>query len=348
MNTVPTAATVQPTAPAEPRSSRWKRRAITIPTMLGATTVAVLGFPVIVVALAVADLLRGRRHLPTVRAYLFVTQYGINDSVEILIAPWYWLRDGFGTRFGTPSSIRRHERIQRWSIALLARRAEQLLGLRVELSAGTDAALEPAPAIVLCRHVSLLDASLPSLLYQQRDYHVRSVVMAELLADAGFDLLYGRLGSIFIPRDKGPEARAAVGDLGSTLDRSTVAVIFPEGRLFRRDLLEHVRARLSETDPDRARGLTGLRHILPIRPGGVGALLDAAPDADIVVIAHAGLDPYPDFRTLARHVPLTTPVRVAAWRIPRDRVPTQPDERTRWLDTTWQQVDDWVDEQSRR
>ncbi len=333
------------TSLAEPRSSKWKRRAITIPTMLVATVVAVIGLPFIVPALTVADLARLRWQVPTVRAYLFVTQYAINDSVEILIMPWFWLRDGFGTRFGSAPSIRRHERVRHWSLALLARRAEQLLGIRIEISADSNAALQPGPAIVMCRHVSVFDSSLPALCYQQRGVRVRSVIMAELLTDPGLDLLYGRLGSIFIPRDNGQEARVAVADLGRSLDASTVAVIFPEGRLFRPELLEHVRNRLTQTDPDRARTLVGLRHVLPVRPGGISALLDAAPAADIVVIAHAGLDQYPDVRALVRHIPLSDPVRVTAWRIPRAQVPGDPGARVRWLDATWQHVDDWLEAQ---
>ncbi len=329
----------------EPRSVRWKRRAVTIPTMLAATVVAVAGLPVILPALTVADLVRGRWQLPTVRVYLFVTQYAINDSAEILISPWYWLLAGLGTHLDSAASIRRHERIQTWSIAVLARRAEQLLGIRIETGKQIADALEPAPAIVMCRHVSLLDASLPALLYQQRGYHVRSVIMAELLADPGFDLLYRRLGSIFIPRDNSPHARDAVATLGTTLDRSTVAVIFPEGRLYRLELRTQLQTKLIQSDPDRSARVAGLRHLLPIRPGGVSALLDAAPDADVVVIAHTGLDTYPDFKTLARHVPLTTPVRVTAWRIPRSNVPADPTDRMEWLDTTWQQVDDWIETQ---
>jgi len=332
----------------EPRSVRWKRRAVTIPTMIAATVVAVAGLPVILPVLSIADLVRGRWQLPTVRVYLFVTQYAINDSAEILISPWYWLLAGLGTRLDSPASIRRHERIQSWSLAVLARRAEQLLGARIETDNQIADVLEPAPAIVMCRHVNLLDASLPALLYQQRGYHVRSVIMAELLADPGFDLLYRRLGSIFIPRDNSPDARNAVAGLGAALDQSTVAIIFPEGRLYRPELLTQLQTRVAQSDPDRAARVAGLRHVLPIRPGGVSALLDAAPDADIVVIAHTGLDTYPDFQNLARHVPLTTPVRVTAWRIPRNNVPADPADQIQWLDAAWQQVDDWIETQHDR
>ncbi len=311
--------------------------------MLAATLVAVVGLPILAPSFVVADLARACWRLPSVRVYLFATQYAVNDSVEILIAPWYWLLAGAGTRLDSPRSIRRHQRVQEWSVALLARRAEQLLGVRVEVDDQSLEALATAPAIVLCRHVNVLDASLPSLLYQRTGIRIRAVIMAELLADPGFDLLYRRLGSIFIPRDIGVDARNAIHDLATTLDRSTVAVIFPEGRLFRTDALERARERIAASDSSRVRQLDGLRHVLPIRPGGVNALLDAAPGADVVVIAHAGLDTYSDFRSLARHVPLTTPLRVTASRIPREAIPTDPIERNHWLDHTWQGVDDWID-----
>ena len=315
--------------------------------MLFATGAALVCLPVAIPIIAVTDLVGGRWQLPTVRVYLFLAQYALNDSVEILIAPCYWILASFGTRLDARASVRRHERVQTWSIALLARRAEQLLGIRVELDEMTGDIFEPGPVIVLCRHVSVLDASLPALLYQQRGYHVRHVIMAEMLADPGFDLLYRRVGSTFIPRDNGPEARRAVAQLGATLDRSTVAVIFPEGRTYRPELLGKIRTKLTLSDPTRAEQLTGLRHVLPIRPGGVSALLDAAPDADIVVIAHVGLDKDPDLRSLARRVPLADPVLVSAWRTTRDLVPTDPGDRTRWLDETWQRVDDWIDAQHR-
>ena len=126
---------------------------------------------------------------------MLLLQYGINDSVEILLAPAYWMLAGFGTRLDQPTSIVRHERLQHWSIEVLARRAEQLLGLRLDIDPASAAALTPGPVIVLCRHVNIVDASLPTLLYQRLGYRTRGVIMAELLADPGFDLIYGRTAS---------------------------------------------------------------------------------------------------------------------------------------------------------
>jgi Acyltransferase len=163
-----------------------------------------------------------------------------------------------------PTSIARHERLQRWSVDVLARRAERLLGLRLEIDPDSAAALIPGPVVVLCRHVSIVDASLPTLLYQRLGYRTRGVIMAELLADPGFDLIYTRTGSVFIPRDNGPEAIAMVRGLGQSVDSTTAVVIFPEGRLFRPDHLERAKARLALENPERATRLDSLRHVMPL------------------------------------------------------------------------------------
>jgi len=313
--------------------------------MLGATVAALLLSPLLVPATAGWDLLRLRWRFPTLRVYLFACQYLLNDSIEILASGPLWLAAGFGTRLGTPASQRRHQRLQAWSIAVLARRAERLLGVRLDTDPGLATTLGRGPVIVVCRHVNLLDSSLPSLLYQRLGYHTRGVIMAEMLADPGFDLLYQRAGSVFIPRDNSPEARALVATVGQQLDGRSVAVIFPEGRLFRPEHLAASLTRLTERDPDRASRLAGLRHLLPPRPGGVGVLLDALPDADVVVINHVGLDPYPTFADLARHVPLRRPVRVTARRIPRAAVPDDDAQRVEWLDNLWIDLDRWVHDQ---
>jgi 1-acyl-sn-glycerol-3-phosphate acyltransferase len=325
--------------------TRWNRRAKTIPAMLAMTVAAVVLSPVLIPAAVVCDLVRLRWRYPTLRLYGFVTQYLLNDSAEILAAGPLWLAAGFGTRLDRPPSQRRHQHLQAWSIALLARRADQLLGVCIHSDHDLTDALTPAPAIVVCRHVSLFDASLPSLLYQRLGIHTRGVIMAELLADPGFDLLYQRSGSVFIPRDNSPDARHKAARVAHQLDHATVAAIFPEGRLFRPEILTRSRARLTERDPDRAARLTGLRHLLPPRPAGLMSLLDASPDADVVIINHAGLDPYPTLAELARHAPLARPIEVTATRIPRRDIPMDASDRIAWLDQLWCDMDNWVHEQ---
>lgn len=332
---------------AEPFSSRWKRRVRTIPLMLGVALVGLVASPVLLVAAVVLDLAKRRVHLPTARVVLFLLQYGINDSVEILLAPVYWMLAGFGTRLDRPASIARHDRLQRWSVDVLARRADRLLGLRLDLDPAAAAVLAPGPVIVLCRHVNIVDASLPTLLYQRLGFRSRGVIMAELLADPGFDLIYTRTGSTFIPRDNGPEAIAMIRELGRGLDATTALIVFPEGRLFRSDRLERAHARLSLEHPDRAERLASLTHVLPPRPGGVLALLDTVA-ADVVVIAHAGLDRYASFTELAKAVPLREPISVTAWRVPAEQLPAEQSQRLVWLDEQWVRVDEWIAGQVQR
>jgi len=327
----------------EPLVSRLKRRAVTVPTMLGATAVALVGLPILVPALIGSDLLRGRRRLPRLRTYLFVCQYLINDSAEIVLAPFYWAAAGFGSRLDTGASLARHRRLQWWSLDLLATRAEQLLGLPVEVDEASAAALAPGPVVVIGRHASLFDASLAGLVYGRAGFTVRGVVLAELLADPGFDLIYGRTGSVFIPRDDGPSARTSIDAMARSIRRhdgeQAAIIIFPEGRLFRPTVRGRALARLAERDHDRGERLAGLTNLLPPRPGGLRVLLDAIPEADVVLIDHRGLDHLGRMADLADLAPLPDPVTVTARRIARADVPDELGEFTAWLDQLWLDLD---------
>jgi 1-acyl-sn-glycerol-3-phosphate acyltransferase len=238
--------------------------------------------------------------------------------------------------------MNRHQRLQRWSLRILERRASQLLGLRLHVTAEALVALEPAPAIVLCRHVSVFDASIPGVLYGPSEYNVQAVIMAELLADPGFDLLYARLGSVFIPRENGPEALEQISQLGQRLGGNTVAVLFPEGRLFRPELARKILDSIKRKDPERYLRVKTLTNVLPPRSGGFLALLATAPAADVVVVAHAGFEHLGSVRQLASLVPLAQPINVHAWRIPRAEIPTDLGEQAAWLDRQWLLVDQWI------
>lgn len=329
----------------EPLQIRWRRRVVSIPAVLGITTGAVLGLPILLAAATVVDLGRGRRRLPTVRVYLFGLQYLLNDSLEILLAPLLWIRAGFGTTLGSGVSKDRHLQLQNWSVRTLADRADQLLDLPVEVVDEEQGAPGSGPLVVIGRHVSLFDASLPGLVLERLQFKVRGVIMAELLADPGFDLIYSRTGSVFIPRDDGQTAVRAVQSMAKDADHQTALVIFPEGRLFRPSVRDRLLSRLAESDPERAERLAGLRHVLPPRPGGLHALLDAVPDADVVLLDHRGLDDFQRLADLVHAVPVGRPVRISLRRFVRADIPEGLEARTAWLDRIWMELDNELEQE---
>lgn len=323
-------------------SETFRRRAISVPAMLGTTALALAGFPWIVGVALAADLIRGRTRFPLIRSYLFALQYLVNDSVEIIAAPLLWSIAGFGRHLDSPASIRRHERLQSWSLALLAKRAEQLLGLRVA-PAGNVQALTPGPVIVLSRHVSVLDASLPALVCQRAGVSVRGVVMAEMLADPGFDLIYQRTGSVFIPRDDGPSARDHVATMTKRGTQQTAYVIFPEGRLVTPSRRQRSLARLADRAPERAARLERLERLLPPRPGGVLALLEALPDADVVLLDHRGLERFTALAKLFTSAPVHLSIDIRLRRLRRSDIPKDPEAQVAWLDQLWLDLDASLD-----
>ena len=81
----------------------------------------------------------------------------------------------------------------------------------------------------------------------------------------------------------------------------------------------------------------------PVSP--LPRLLDVIPAADVVVIAHAGLDQFAGFTDLVRAAPLARPITVTAWRIDASDIPPDPAPRIAWLDEQWIRVDEWIDQQ---
>ncbi|MCP5027094.1 MAG: hypothetical protein GY929_12495 [Actinomycetia bacterium] len=322
---------------------RWGRRTRTIPIVLAGTALAVGVAPLALPAVAVADLARGRRRLPLGRSYLFGLRYALNDSAEILAAPLLWVAAGLGRTLGSRASQNRHRRIIDWSARTLHREAGRLLGLGTDFSQIDRAHVDaPGPLIVLTRHVSMLDSSVPALALDS-GWTLRGVFTDDALADPGFDLVYQRTGSVFIDRDDGPTAQRVIAGFAQHDEPCDAVAIFPEGTLATRGRRRRALARIAETDPERAARLVALQHLLPPRPGGTLALLEALPTADVLVLGHVGWEPLAAPAALLHRAPINSTLRVRSWRIDRSEVPTDRAGRVTWLDETWLALDQWVD-----
>jgi hypothetical protein len=92
---------------------------------------------------------------------------------------------------------------------------------------------------------------------------------------------------------------------------------------------------------DRAEQMT---NVLPPRPGGFLAALEHAPEADVLMVAHTGLDHLLSVKDLWRALPMDKQLIMRWWRVPREEIPDDRAARIDWLYTWWEQIDDWVDE----
>jgi hypothetical protein len=85
-------------------------------------------------------------------------------------------------------------------------------------------------------------------------------------------------------------------------------------------------------------------NVLAPRPGGVLAALDAAPEADVLLVAHTGLDHVVSLADVWHSLPMDKRLLMGWWRIPREEIPVGREARIEWLFEWWRRVDEWVDE----
>jgi 1-acyl-sn-glycerol-3-phosphate acyltransferase len=123
------------------------------------------------------------------------------------------------------------------------------------------------------------------------------------------------------------------------MSRRDVAVIFPEGT--RANDTKRLRAlkKISERSPERAERLSGLSHLLPPKAAGASALLEAVPDADVVLMWHVGFEGLDTFKGIFRRLTYAEPDAVVVIEsIKRSTIP-KGDAFAEWLDAQWLRLD---------
>jgi len=136
----------------------------------------------------------------------------------------------------------------------------------------------------------------------------------------------------------------SISDLAGGLEPDGALVLFPEGGNFTPARRTRAIAQLAASGLDRLVPLAeGLTNVLPPRPGGAFAALDAAPGADVLFVAHTGLEQLSSPRDLWRGLPMRSGVRVGMWVVPAEDVPEGDDDRVQWLYGWWEHIDTWID-----
>ncbi len=323
------------------RSTALRRRLVTVPLLLGTWAACLAALPVLLVMALAVDVTRGARRVPSVRLVGFVAAYLTYESAGVAAAAWLWLSRPLRPR----QWEEQNRRLQRWWTRGLIRVAGPVLGLRLEVEAHGPQG--DGPVIVASRHVSVVDSLLPAhLLGVGEGRHLRYVLTKGLRLDPCLDIVGHRLPNHFVDRgaeDSGADL-AAIERLGRGLGTGDAVVIFPEGALSTPGRRARAVARLDAGGSARADLARALRHLLPPRPAGTLALLRAAPDADVVLLAHHGFEPLGSLKHLWRVLPLAQPVRLRMVRHPRRTLPDDAAGQLRWLDEQWRAMDRWLAE----
>lgn len=325
------------------RSRRWRQRAITWPAILVGAPVLVVASPILFTLTLVADLITGPRRLRWSRLLAMGVHYVVLGWLGLVAGGGLWVATGFGLFMGRPWARRLHYRFQQWWTTAVLGGVERWLGAEIDIEDG-DLATE-GPMIVAARHASFFDAVLPTVVLGRHSNELsRHVLKIELTWEPLLDLFGHRHPNHFVRRgaaDREDEL-AAIAALGRGAGTDAL-VIFPEGTFRTATRAARIMEKFAEREPERHERLD-LDHLLPARPGGIGTLLDTRPDADLVLIAHTGFEPFGSFRSIIANVPFRRPVEIKVWRVSATDLAGGPHERLAAIDHWWQKMDDWIGE----
>ena len=215
--------------------------------------------------------------------------------------------------------------------------------MRLHVQGAAEAA--EGPVLVLVRHASVADTMLASVLLSE-GFGLRYVLKRELLWDLCLDVVGNRLPNHFVRRDPGDGAeRDAVRRLSGGLAVDEGVLLYPEGTRYSEPKRERAVARLADGASAALAARAALfRNVLPPRTGGFLALLDGAPDTDVVVCAHHGLEGAARMSDLLGGALLGRQVHVRFQRFPSGTIPQTAEARVEWLYDRWAEVDRFVTE----
>lgn len=285
--------------------------------------------------------------LRPVRLVWLLVVYLSLETVALLELLGLWIVSGFGLALRRPFFERIHYDIAQLFLEILVREARRVLRLKIESIGPTPDAYPGSPLIVLCRHAGPGDSF--TLLYALMHWYRRQprVVLKETLTwDPALGSLIRRLPTSLISTErKGRDFESEVGALARDLDEDDAFVIFPEGGNFTSERRERGINRLRRSGrTDLADQAEEMTNVLAPKPGGVLAALDAAPEVDVLIVAHTGLDHVLTLRDAWHTLPMDKRLLMGWWRVPRGEIPQDRDERVSWLYAWWLTVDDWVEQ----
>ena len=323
------------------------RRLVLAPAVIGLTGLIWVTLPVwLIVAAALSPVLPGR--LRALRLLWIFILYLTCESLLLLVMFVLWVSSGFGWRIRTPYFEGIHYDLVQIVMWFFFREARRVARLKIVTQGPPPDAHPGKPILVCCRHAGPGDSF--TLIHTLMHWYGREprVVLKDTLAwDPAIDALLRRIPARFISPNPaaGENFEEQIAALATGLDENDAFVIFPEGGNFTPARRERAIQRLRKLGMEKmALRAEAMIHVLAPRPGGLLAALDAAPEADVVLVAHTGLDHLLTAGDVWRELPIDKVIIMRWWQVPSEEIPAGREARIDWLFSWWESIDDWIAE----
>lgn len=320
----------------DPWRRMWTRRAITIPLYFVSFALLLGLFPFLAPLAAITDLAR-RSKFALLRMLVFLLLYFTFEVFGILASLVLWLVGGPWVSSNLERYLWWNFKLQCLWAGVLAGGAFRIFSLRLDVEGLED--YRGHPILLFTRHVSTADTVLPALLIAiPQKVILRYVIKRQLLADPCLDIVGNRLPNHFVRRGSGQTDKElqAIRRLTEDLRPGHGVLMYPEGTRFTVEKRARILTRLEESgdqeDLQRARSMP---LVLPPRPAGSLALLEANPGADAVFCVHTGFESTMSMAQLWRGDLVKSFVRVRFWRIPYKDIPKERNELSAWMWDEW-------------
>ncbi|WP_430646502.1 1-acyl-sn-glycerol-3-phosphate acyltransferase [Agromyces sp. GXS1127] len=341
----------------------WVRRGILAPLVVLLALLVVVLLPAwLTIALIVSVFVEPRLRTP--RLLLMVAVYLLWDASAVVVLFALWVASGFGWRIHSPRFRQAHYRFVARMLGVLFWNAHWILRLEIDVRVPEGFHDDERPRVIASRHAGPGDSFI--LIHAVLNWFDRSprIILKDTMQwDPAVDVVLNRLPNRFIapppvageagrPRRRGPRRdrirpavplTARIADLAADMGRRDALVIFPEGGNFtparRARAIERLRTAGLAAAAERA---ARLMNVMAPRPAGLFAALDAAPDADVFLVAHTGLDRIRTVGDVWRELPTDKTITMQVWNVPRTEIPDEHDARSDWLMAEWERIDRWI------
>jgi 1-acyl-sn-glycerol-3-phosphate acyltransferase len=322
------------------------RRLVLAPALVFLTVLALTTLPVVLlVAAGLSTVLPGRWR--ALRLTWMALLYLFLEAAGLVVLFALWIASGFGWKIRSPRFQLAHYAIVRWYLQILYWECRRVLHVRVSVDGPPPTSYDGKPLLILSRHAGPGDSFL--VVHALINWYAREprIVLKDTLQwDPAIDVLLNRLPNRFIRPDPGRAGDAVerqVGELSRNLDENDAFVIFPEGGNFtvhrRKRAIQRLRRKGLIDEAEKAERL---RHVMAPKPGGVLAALTNAQDADVVFVAHTGVEHMTTVLDVWRELPMDREIEMRWWIVPADEVPPDREARIEWLFAWWATIDDWI------